>query len=322
MANEPYSYKETKLETAAPATEAQAIINELRARVQVEDFEGERPTPIAFVPKGVDAISLKPLLDTYLDWPERRANTVELLELQSLADYVNRFKTEESIVYLDDSDKLHPEAVVVFDEHARTTPPGADGTEDTQPAWRQFRAVYKFPLTPEWQAWTDISKGGTSQGELARFLEDHVMDVCDPSDPGESAKRLAEQLGLTLASPQKLLSLSRSLAINADVKVANAINLTSGEQQIRYEETHNDETGKPINVPGGFAIAVPVFRGGLLYRIAVRLQYRLREGKVTWFIKPHRMDLVYEDAIEGAAKQLREKTALPVLRGVADAEAP
>ena len=318
---EEYRYRETTTTPVIRKGDAQAIIEELRERVQIENSDNW-DGPVAFVPKGIEAISLKPLLDSYRDWPERRDNVVELLELQSLADYVNRFKTKDTIVYLDDSDKLRPEAVVVFDEHTQTQvlSPENEASEDTSAAWRKFRAVYKFPLTPEWKAWTDISKGGTSQAELAVFLEDHIMDVCDPNDPGESAKRLAAQLGLTLASPQKLLSLSRSLAINVDVQVANAINLTSGEQQIRYEETHNDETGKPVNVPGAFAIAVPVFRGGDLYRIAVRLQYRIRDKKVTWFLKPHRMDLVYEDAIEGAAKQLRDKTALPVLRGVADAE--
>jgi Uncharacterized conserved protein (DUF2303) len=143
-----------------------------------------------------------------------------------------------------------------------------------------------------------------------------VTDVVSPTDPGEPAKKMAEELGITLAGPAKLLELSRGLAINVDQKVVNAQNLSTGEGKLLFEEVHKDAGGAPISVPGAFAIAVSVFRGGdTLYRIPVRLKYRLQQGRLVWNLTPYRMDQVFENAIEGAAQYLRTKTAVTVLRG-------
>lgn len=286
-----------------------------RAKVEylVEGKAGEGDgAPVAFVPQGFRTESLKRYLDEYLPRPERRTGTVVLTELSSLAEYINLYKAPETLVYIDDRNITEPRIAVVFDEHEPLMPVKPP---KPQPGWREHRAGYAFPLTPEWRAWVDVSKRPLTQAEFAAFLEDHVTDVVSPTDPGEPARKMAEDLGITLAGPAKLLELSRGLSINVDQKVVQAQNLSSGEGKLVFEETHKDAGGAPISVPGAFAIAVPVFRGGDLYRIPVRLKYRLTGGRLQWNLTPYRMDQVFENAIEGAAQDLRKKTAVTVLRG-------
>ncbi len=306
--------------------DVQAALDELGRRSEVK-FLGRNEdgpvAPLALVAPNFRVESLKSILDEYLPRPERRRGAVVLTELSSLAEYVNLYKAGETLIYIDDRDQQKPRITVVFDEHEPLGPvvfAAPDGTdaadpEGPRPGWREHRAAYSFPLTPEWQAWVDASKTALSQRDFAEFLEDHVTDVVNPADPGEPAKKMAEELGLTLAGQSKLLALSRGLAVNVEQKVISEQNLTSGEGRLVFEERHNDTNGAPISVPGAFAIAVPVFRGGDLYRIPVRLKYRISGGKLVWAIAPHRMDQVFENAIEGAAKYLREKTAVTVLRG-------
>lgn len=272
----------------------QAALEELGRRSEVRFLtrgdDGEPIGPVALVAPNFRVESLKPLLDEYLTHPERRRTRVVLTELSSLAEYINLYKAPETLVYIDDRDQLKPSITVVFDEHepltrtklerAAARVAGDDLEDDTEarPGWREHRAGYQFPLTPEWQAWVDVSKKAQSQGEFAAFLEDHVTDVVNPADPGEPAKKMAEELGLTLAGQGKLLALSRGLAVNVDQKVLSEQNLTSGEGKLVFEERHNDTNGAPLSVPGAFAIAVPVFRGGAHYRIPVRLKYRVPPG--------------------------------------------
>lgn len=330
--------------------DVQAALEEIGRRAQIDFLipardagdVGDAPSaPVAVLPHGYDLKSLKHVLDEYLPAPERMRGRAQFTEIQSLAEYVNRYKRPETIIYIDDRNKLQPVIEVVFDDHqpeaqhlrgpnyvfTETAEP--DGTitsgglqrlpqaapESALPGWRDFRAEYPFPLTPEWKAWVDVSTKWLDQAQLATFLEDHVLEVVDPSDPGEAATRMATELGLKLASGSKLLELSRGLAINVDQKVIQTLNLTTGEGQVSFEETHKDAAGAKLTIPGAFAIAVPVFRGGDFYRIAVRLKYRTQGGRLAWSLVPHRLDQVFENAIEGAAKQLRDKTAVLVLRG-------
>lgn len=275
----------------------------------------------AAVPVGVKLQSLKPLFDEWLRVPERMRGTTTLFELESLAAFVNRHKREESLIFIDDSDPLKPSISVVFDAHqpesVRLTTAAAEGElgQEPEPGWQEFRAAYSFPMTPEWEAWHGVSGKWQTQGSFAEFLEERIDEVLDPSEAGEAATKMAEKLGFTLAGPTKLLDVSRGLHVRVNQNVVNAQNLTTGEIQVVFEEKHEAAGGGPSKVPGGFAIIVPVFRGGALYRIPVRVRYRIESGRVLWQLLPHRLDRVFADAIEGAAVDLRAKTAVPVLRG-------
>lgn len=295
----------------------QAALDEFRdsyASVH-EDFtnsDGDL-TPYVIAPKGVELKSLKPIIDSYLAQPERMKGTALLSDLESLASYVNLYKRRATLVYLDDLDPKAPSVHVVFDAH---TPNGADPELEAPAGWGDFGARYFFPLSPEWEAWREIAGQWLEQGQFAAFMEDRLLDIADPTDPGERAKAIAAELGLTLAGRAKLFELSRGLRVNVQQNVNQEVSLGSGEGQLFFQEKHADEKGDMLRVPGAFAIAVPVFRGSATaYRMIVMLRYRVHEKRVRWQLAPHLIETVFEDALEGAAAELRAKTSIPVLRG-------
>jgi uncharacterized protein YfdQ (DUF2303 family) len=309
-------------EQHTPKGNVQAALDELRdthsqmRKVVVDGLV----VPFITLGDGLKLESLKPIIDEYLDRPERMRGFAQLTDIESLAAYVNRFKRGETLVFLDDSDPRAPRIEVVFDAHEAEpqVPVDASKGAPARAGWHEFGARYNFPLTPEWKAWRDVASKWLDQRSFASFIEEHVLEIADPTDPGERATAIASELGLTLAGKGKLYELSRGLAVNVNQSVKNTVNLSTGEGQVFFEEKHVGQGGEMLRVPGAFCVTVPVFRGGTAYRMIVMLRYRTQSGdekKIQWQLAPHLIDAVFEDALEGAAAQLREKTACPVLRG-------
>jgi|13_taG_2_1085334.scaffolds.fasta_scaffold24419_3 uncharacterized protein YfdQ (DUF2303 family) len=265
---------------------------------------------VAVLPTGKTLKSVKPLFDEYRDKPERRTGTAALYDLSSFIAYVNRFKDEDSAIFAN-NDINNPSLTGIIDYHKA----GYDG----DPRYCMHKAVYNFPLSKEWQAWLNYDGQSFTQSDFAAFLEDRIGDVVHPSDGDESAneelEKLSALLGGNFASPNKLFSLSKELHVNEEVRVKNSVNLSSGESKIIYETEHRDESGMPIEVPNMFLIVVPVFETGDLYRVAVRLRYKVRDGKITWFYNLYRIENTFDNAFDGACKTAKEETGLPLYVG-------
>jgi hypothetical protein len=69
------------------------------------------------------------------------------------------------------------------------------------------------------------------------------------------------------------------------------------------------EDGSPLKIPNLALIAIPLFLGGVLYRIALRLRYRLDGSKVLWFYQLYRHERVFDFAFRAAAKRAADDTA-------------
>jgi|SRR6185295_16499080 len=267
---------------------------------------------VLVVPKGKEVKSLKPFLDEYLAVPERKTGTTMLTTLADFGEFVNRHKTQDSIVFVNDANQAKPQMVAIFNPHkaqART-----DEDKDVGPDWQDHRAVYNFPLSDEWVAWKAMPADGFSQVDFAIFLEDRIADVGLAKEGGAVA-RFAEELQLKLATPAQLLTLSKGLAITVDAKASQQVNLGSGEASLSFIEEHKDSAGAPLRVPGAFAIDIPVFRSGQPFQIPVRLRYRMNSGRVRWFLTPQKLDQVFEAAIAEAQQITITRTGLPVFRG-------
>lgn len=278
-------------------------------------------------PSGMTLQPIKPFLDAYLERPERVKGVARLIDLDSLVCHALRFKTEHSMAFVVDAPE--PAICVVYDYHepavinvaAVESPSGSTSVTEVDGLanWCQHRALYKFPLSDEWVAWNAATQQ-MNQATFAEFMEDRIEDVTDPSNSGlTKAREFAEQLGIELAGPAKLLALSRGLVVRVDSRVAQAVNLTSGEAQITYEEQHQTEQGAQLKVPGGFAIAIPVFKNGVHYSIPVRLRYRVQGGKVLWWLGLHGVDRVLKFAVDEAVQMFAKDAGVPVLFGAPEA---
>jgi uncharacterized protein YfdQ (DUF2303 family) len=296
---------------APSACDMAAVINEIERLDTVESIPINRgdagAAVVLAVPKGKDLVSIKKHLDEYLTAPERRRGTARLTTLVSFMDHVNRFKDEHSAVFADLQNPAAPRLIGVLNYNEK---------EAGKPRFGDHRAEYLFPISDEWKAWTN-QKEQMALGDFAEFLEEHIGDVVDPSNLPTDSATLAEakQLGIKLATPQALMEVSRGIAVNVKASVANAVRLSTGEAQVNFKEEHEGSDGKPLVVPGGFAIAIPVFRLGTPYVLLVRLRYRVEGKCVLWTFAISKVAKSFETAVTTVCTQAREGTTLPLFYG-------
>ncbi|SKB32684.1 DUF2303 family protein [Sphingopyxis flava] len=253
----------------------------------------------------------------YRDAPLRVRGTAVHTRLDSFIDHVNRFKGINTALFAIDNPAT-PKLSAVFDYHGDT-----EEALEPGPAFAQHRAEYSFPLSEEWQAWREFDGKKMDMAQFAEFLENRIVDVeaATPLEQLSDATRdFINATGARIATPSKLIELSRGLRIYENSVVKDARNLSTGEAQIAFESEHTDGDGKPLNIPNMFIICIPVFaRSDVFYRIAARLRYRKGAGIQFWF-DLWRTDRVFTDAFDEALDQVREKTACPLFVGVDEGE--
>lgn len=296
------------------STEAQAVVAALDERAYAETLnvrlakDGQRAIDVLVHREGDKTVikSVKPFVDEYLTAPERRRGTAELGELASFIGHVKRFKDADSAIFAD-RDPKRPSLLAVLDYHRA----GATSS----PRFGEHRARYAFPLADEWTAWTGKAGQSLDQASFAAWLEDHLADVADPTQAGDGGREFLTLFSCAFASASKLLELSRGLNVHVGERVGNHVNLASGEATIAFVAQHADDQGKPLKVPGAFLLAIPVFRGGDLYKIPARLRYRVAQGAITWSFDLYRTPAVFDHAIGEACTTAQEETDLPVFVG-------
>lgn len=271
---------------------------------------------VILAPQGKKVHSLKPLLDQYLTAPERRKGTAHLTSVESFIEHVKRFKDDDTVIF-GDPNPAKPRLLAVFDYN----PKGPDG----KARFGEHRAEYAFPVSEEWSTWKAQSGRQMEVKTFAAFLEDHILEIAHPSrldglDPMSTPKRVAEALGINYATPQRLMQLSKGLAIRAEQKVVEMRNLQSGESELVFQETHADaETGTPLSIPGGFLITIPVFRGAQPWVIAAQLCYR-KGPPLTWHYKLYRIDMTWDAAIKEACDFAAKDTECPLFMGTPEGD--
>lgn len=309
------------------ASDTQPIIDTIERLADVRAFKIDDGGPgFIAVPKGKELKSIKPFLDEFRTAPERVQGTARLTTLASFIAHVVRFADEGSAVFCADYNTQSPKLIAVFDYHwvppalaTQATADSAPTPGEVHPRFGEHRAQYEFPLSDEWKAWKGIAdRGEISQTAFAEFLEERIADIYPPEDAGESAKKFATDLGMTLATSQRLLDLSRGLNLRVNQKVTNVVNLSTGEAQLMFTEAHEGENG-PLKLPGGFLLSLPVFRGGAPYQIPVRLRYRHRDGQVFWRFVLNRIDRVWDHAMNEACVRAQTETKLPLFYGTPEA---
>ena len=273
--------------------------------VQVIEIEGiEGSERVLSVPEGREIQSIKPLLDEYALEPDRKKGTADLARMSSFIDHAKRFKIDDSAIFADIANRASPKLVSVLNYHGP-----AEGAQ----RFGDHCGVYSFPMSKEWGAWSKKFEP-MDQGAFAEFLEERILDIMEPADVGEATRLLAGRLGITLAPPQRMMELSKGLTVRVDQTVTGAVNLSSGEARIGYQETHAGEGG-PLSVPSGFAIAIPVFANEDMFTLIVRLRYRVVSNKVKWFFAIQQIDKAWETAIDEACAKVQKETGLPLFFG-------
>jgi uncharacterized protein YfdQ (DUF2303 family) len=276
---------------------------------------GKSVRQAAIVADGRTLLSLKPLLDEYLEKPERRKGTVVAKDMASFVAIIRRFKSEASVGFADPAGGgkeggVPPSLMAVFDYHPA-------GGESTKADWLLHRAHYVPALSDEYLAWKAKNGAFMSQQDFASFIEERITDVSSATLT-ELQEKFAELMQGTFATPSELVTLSRGLEINVGGTVKNAVRTSSGEISVVFNQAHTDAANQPIKVPNLFQIAIPVFYGGAAYRVNAWLRYRVNGGAITWGYQLVRPDIVFKDAFDEIVAKVREDTGVPVYVGTPD----
>ncbi|AYO80129.1 DUF2303 family protein [Sphingobium yanoikuyae] len=247
-------------------------------------------------------------------FPRFRHGTAAMLSLDSLIDHTNRFKDDGSMLFADDN-RDAPSIMSVLDYH-----PAGEAIV-TAARFGRHRATFNFPLSDEWKAWTEFNKTPLKMAAFAEFVEERIIDVLhlipEEDELSHDLQKFISACGgeAIIATPQKLVELSRGLKVNESSVIKEVVNLGTGEGQILFSSEHSDSNGQPLRVPSLFLIAIPVFRNGPLYRLAARLRYRkTAEGILFWY-DLWRADRVFDHAFKEGCERAQVETELPLLFG-------
>lgn len=313
-------------ETAALA-EFLANTSRQPAVITVTDPRDGTKVPILLKPDGpgwsaLNADEVENMFRSHRLKPLRREGVAAFEDLDSFIRHCLRFQNANSAIFAQMRGNETGRLVSVLDYH----PIGAGSALTDN---RRHRGLFEFPLSREWQAWRDAEGKVMGQAEFAEFLEDRILDVMPPpeflttsdtaaetlTDADQELRRVVTTLGGRVADVQRLMDLARGLKINQRHTVKNAVNLDNGEGEIRFQVEHTDTTGAPMRVPNMFLVAVPVLKGGPLYRLPVRLRYRAKEGAVLWTVSRITADRIFDHAAADTVERVRTDTGLPVFMG-------
>ena len=255
--------------------------------------DGDLVLPVAIMPNGMRAEVMKEavaILDARAPTPLRRKGTANFTELASFIAHVNRFKSDDSVVFAD-VDEVQLTAVLNYH------PAGADA----KPAWGDHRSVYACPLSEQWNLWTEKDGEWMGQEDFGEFIEQNTRDL---------APAAADQDGY--ASPAKLLEVARNLIVRTKGEFSRNINPTTGEFSL-VNKLENEQTS--TRIPRGFHIGVPVFVAGAHYRVEAQLRFQMKDGRPHFAYVLVQPDTVLRDAFAEVRQKVAAETALPVLAG-------
>ena len=224
--------------------------------------------------------------------PRDRRGTVQLSELDSLIAYVNRYKSEHTIAWADLS-AFRVEAV--FNDHPAG--PADDDPAIVDAGWRNHRALYMCPRSPEWVAWTGNDGALLKQEVFADFIESRLEDL-----------RAAEGY----PKPLDVLQMARNLSIRTKGTFERSINPTTGDG-VLVAKTETDATSTQI--PRAFALGVPVFEGGTVYQIEARVRFSVSEGRAAFSYTLHRRKEIERDAFADIRNKVQAATGVLLLAG-------
>lgn len=231
------------------ALEAGEQIGTLKAKGHVYAV-AEKAVPFVMVPEGFEIKTV----ESHLPAPLLIRSTVRTDDHASFVAYVNRYKDQSSVVFADLAGRKFE---AVLDYHQAIVPNGPQTAR-----WGKHRVTLSSDVTPDWKTWAEKSGKPMSQVDFARFIEDHIPNIADPSGA-------------------LLLEIATTLEAKKDVNFRSSARLHNGEHQFKYEESIQGTAGSQagqLQIPNAFVLGLAPFQGLDPRRVDARFRYRIAEG--------------------------------------------
>lgn len=216
-------------------------------------------------------------LERFQAAPNRIKRKPQLASCKSFCEYVNRFKTEGTSVYLN---KKGGQFVAAIDHH---------GPES--PSWQDHIAEFAPAPSLQWQAWSGINRRPLSQTSFAEFIEDHLDDIETPA-------------------ANEVLKSALDFQDTKNVTVASAQNLDNGA--IRFHFTKENGSAD-VTFPHRIWLSIPIIENEDHRHIEARIRYKVSsEGILTFtmgFVKG--VDVLMNEELETITTQIQEQVDGP-----------
>lgn len=259
--------------------------------------------------------------------PIRRAGTAYLTELQSIIDWTNRFKDEDSALFAD-PDPDQPSLISVINYHHSGEAGELGSQGDPKARKGDHRAVYNFPLSDEWKAWMRVSGEALTKDEMGEFIEANAKDIFDPtpailgggiSDKNEAWENRLIETAMKIEGRYgqltQLLQMSKRFQIYETSDLTVSTNRDTGEAEVQFLNEHKTADGQKVNIPNLIIIAIPVFQGGAPYRMPVRFRYRKSGSKLAFILTVYNPEKAFDAAFKEAVMSATKETELTTFFG-------
>lgn len=265
------------------ATEAEAIsklAGKAATPTTVDLGDGRK---LLVTPEGATIRDVSDEHDLKVGKPRYVKQSPTLQTQDSLVDYVNRFKGEDTILF---ADIAADSIVALIDYHSAK-----------EAANVAHRATLVLPRSEEWRLWTEISGKLKPQLEFARFIEENAADVRAPS-AGD------------------LLDACRDLQVHRKVNFIKAVRTQSDNENFEYSEETN-ATGKrgELEIPTKFVLGLPVYFGEPETEVHAFLRWKLDEGMLALGIQLHRLEHIRQSVFKMIVMAVAERTGCQAVFG-------
>lgn len=272
-----------------PKETLDAILALTKPEIQFGDngTDGGHCVPFVVIPQSQKVESLESLFP-----PTRIKRTVNLLEAGSFVDYVNRFKTDNTLIFANVSE-TGAAFTAMLDYHGPAP--------ELKPAYCSHVAKFEAVETPEWKTWKAANRKPMNQVEFATFLEDNQSLFVDPAGAD-------------------LLELVRSLHGHRNARFNTALRLDNGSYSVSYDEdvvvkgTSTAKSGE-MELPPQIQAGLAVFQGADPYKVSARLKSRCEERRLVLFYETVSMHAIVRESIMLLVKQISEGTKIVPLLG-------
>lgn len=277
-------------------SESQENRNESLIRVAKESIDAEaRYYDADGIPLTVDRLGqltvMKELHDRMIankPSPARRKGTSHHTELDSFISHINRMKESSTTIWAN-IDRCVFTAIYNYDP---------EGSKQDAAGWMDHVAKYTCPISPEWEAWSDMQNNSMSQSQFAEWIDEHIDD-------------LVESEGFP--KPIEVEEMVRNLQIHTKGQYSKKIDPTTGQYALVCKEEHTTDSTK---IYRAFKVALRVFDGGDKYGVDIRLRFRMEDKAPRFSYTMHRHEELKRDAFGEMRTTIAEQTERPVFTGV------
>jgi uncharacterized protein YfdQ (DUF2303 family) len=238
----------------------------------------------AFIPAGLQGFrreDITPKRSVKID-PAFIDQLVNIDQADSLVEYVNRFKTDDTVI-LADLDELQIWAIIDYHK-AKSSGPGLN----------EHHAILTLTHSAEWETWTSISGRMYDQKAFSRMIDINSDDIIQPA-----AAELLEQV----------MDLEMSTSVSVKRKL-EATGSSRGTGNVARQTTGTV-------LPPFFILSIPVFTGEPKVDVrAMTLDSQDgNSGKISLGLELVRTRIIIETELARMARNIASATSVPVMMG-------